>query len=268
MTLNGFCWIHVNRLHEPSRLVGPDRKKSDIDGSEAIPNFPEVSGISGVSAEVDQAPARPDQITPPERRVAIEGPARGKMLRRGERDGRSRARRGRIPPVHFLDFLDALRTQKHLVAEGDKHPRRKPLIQPSQNRQIQVIVVIVTDDHQIDPRQGFEIDPGLAHSFGTDPAEWTGALRPYGIGENVQSRQLNENRRVVDERYGDLIGAQGGLEIEGRLVSDGIRPFLIAQTSEQFDGFPKTRLFISSGIEKFSAVIVVRERVLRSSASA
>src|SRR5467141_227805 len=105
--LNGFCRIHMKGLHEPSRLVGPDRQKSDVDGSEAIPNFTEVSGISRVSAEVDQAPMRSDQITPPERPVAIEGPARGKMLCRGERDGRSRARRGRIPPVHFLDFLDA-----------------------------------------------------------------------------------------------------------------------------------------------------------------
>src|SRR5882762_419497 len=110
MTLNGLRWIHVNRLHEPSRLVGPNRQKCDIDGSEAISNFPEVSGISGVSAEVDQAPARPDQITPPERRVAIEGPARGKMLRWGEREGRYRALRGLIPSVKFLDCLDAVIT--------------------------------------------------------------------------------------------------------------------------------------------------------------
>src|SRR5712691_7167113 len=110
MGLNGLRGIHVKRLHEPSRLVGPDRQESDIDGSEAISNFPEVSRISGVSAEVDQAPTRPDQTTPPKRRVAIEGPARGKMLRGGESDGRSRARRGRIPPVHFLDFL---RSEEH-----------------------------------------------------------------------------------------------------------------------------------------------------------
>jgi len=160
------------------------------------------------------------------------------MLRRGERDRRLRARRGRVPPVHFLDFLDALRTQEYLVAQGDQHARRKPLIQPSQNREIQVIVVIVTDDHQIDPRQGVEIDPGLAHSLGTHPAEWTGSPGPDGIGENVQSRQLNQDRRVVDERDGELIGAQGGIEIEDRLVFDGIRPFLVAQTGEQFDGFP------------------------------
>src|ERR1700693_3380534 len=89
--LNGLRRIHVKRLHEPSRLVRPDRQKSDVDGSEAIANCPEVSAISGVSAEVDQAPTRPDQITPPERPVAIEGPARGKMLRRGERDRRLRA---------------------------------------------------------------------------------------------------------------------------------------------------------------------------------
>ena len=46
--LDGFLWIHVNRLHEPARFVGTDGKHRDVDCSAPLPDHAKVAAVAGV----------------------------------------------------------------------------------------------------------------------------------------------------------------------------------------------------------------------------
>jgi hypothetical protein len=51
MGLNGLIWIHVNALHEPPWLVRTNRKKRQIDRSEASSNILKERSICAIASE-------------------------------------------------------------------------------------------------------------------------------------------------------------------------------------------------------------------------
>ena len=127
--------------------------------------------------------------------------------------------------------------------------------------------MIVADDHEIDSRQGVEIDAGRANPFGTDPVERTRSLGPDGVGEDIQPRQLDQHGRMVDEGNGDLPGLEGAIQFECRLVGDGVWPFLVAHAGQHLERFPKRRLLEVTGIKESPAIVVIGNRAFRRSAS-
>ena len=86
-------------------------------------------------------------------------------------------------------------------------------MQPAQSRHVQMVVVIVTEQHGIDLRQGLEGDPGCPHAPRAREGERARPFRPYGVGQNVETTRLDQHARVADDRRaqpGDA-GVRNGL---------------------------------------------------------
>ena len=103
--------IHVNRLHEPARLVGANWQECQIDCAERAANLVKETSVARVACEVDPAISGREQESAPQGAIAIERAAGGEMLRRRQRDGHWRLRAG-LPPIEFLDASDARRAHR------------------------------------------------------------------------------------------------------------------------------------------------------------
>ena len=71
--------------------------------------------------------------------------------------------------------------------------------QPAQRRNIHMVVVIVTDEHQVDGGQQFEGEPGRMYSPRPGPLHGAGALAIHGVGQDIHSGQLDQKGHVIDE---------------------------------------------------------------------
>jgi len=205
---DSFIGGHVDRRHEPARLVGSNWQQRQAGRSEALPDVTEVLTESGVTGEIDHAPGGFDHVATPQRPVAIEHSASGKMQRRHAVDLASGEWK-RMAPVQFLDRADVLRSQQGCDSGRDDELGRSTIRQPAQAVKIQMVVVIVTNEHDVDSRKIFESHAWFAATPGTDGGKRAGPFRPDRIGQDVGVTLLKQNGGVVHERNAQLIGRHG-----------------------------------------------------------
>jgi len=79
-------WIHVNRRHEPARLVGADRKQRQIAWAEPLPNLAEERAERTVACEEKARVIDREHESAPQRAIAIERRPRGEVVRRRQRN--------------------------------------------------------------------------------------------------------------------------------------------------------------------------------------
>ena len=84
--LGRFGRVDVLRVHEPARLVRPDRQERDSGSAEACTDGRVVRAFAGVTAEVHALPLAADEVAAPEVHVAVAEPAGTPMLRGSEGD--------------------------------------------------------------------------------------------------------------------------------------------------------------------------------------
>ena len=90
--------------------------------------------------------------------------------------------------------------QRAIAQPGDEAWVVLPL-ESEQRCDVQMIVVVVTQEHDIDWRKVFEAQAWSAMSPWTSPRKRTRMIRPDWIGQDVQAAGLNQHRGVVDKRY-------------------------------------------------------------------
>ena len=122
---------------------------------------------------------------------------RRKMHRRHAVNGGSGDRQ-RIAPIQFVDGTDALGPQQTGDAERDDELGLPASRQPAQSGEIQMIVVIVAEEHNIDAGKILPPHARLAAAARTDPGERTRPLRPDRIGQDVKPLCWSSTRGVVD----------------------------------------------------------------------
>ena len=155
MGLHGRLRVHVDV--EPGLAVGADLHEIEVDGAEPASDLGEVRTVAGVAAEVDGVPPAPLQrSTSPERGV-VHPPAAG-VVARGVQwivtpssDGESH---------QSISWICAARHAPALEMGADAEAGvevRAPAGQVLHGRHVEVVVVIVGDDHGVDAgelRQG------------------------------------------------------------------------------------------------------------------
>ena len=90
-----------------------------------------------------------------------------------------------------------------------------------ESRNVHMVVMIVTEHHDVDRRQIFESDSGRRYAPRAGERNWAGPVRPYGVGEDVETARLDQHARVADNG-----GAQSGDAIvrNGLPHRDRLRP--------------------------------------------
>ncbi len=153
MRAHGLLGIHVHRGHEPARLVCADRHQRDVDRRHALTDVGEVRRVAGIANEVERDPVDAHDVAAPQRPVAVPRRARGEVLRRHARDLRRTHFRG-LPPVELVDVLAPSSPRGHHAPQAKRRDERRTVADSTERRRLEMIVVVVTDEHEIDRRQG------------------------------------------------------------------------------------------------------------------
>jgi hypothetical protein len=145
-----------------------------------------------------------------------------------------------------------------IVAErGDDEGSVRGL-QPAQRCDVEMVVVIVRQQHGIDRRQIGKGDPGCGHSARPGEADGTGPIGPERIGENVEARGLDQQRRMPDHRDPQPLDA---LIRHDRMDDDRLGPFCRRLTQLPSQHRAQRAIGIGVGrIEEAQAIEMVRSR--------
>ena len=100
---------------------------------------------------------------------------------------RGLAERQRFAPIQFVDGADPLGSQQPGDSGRNNKLRLSAIRQPAQGSQIQMIVVIVAEEHGIDAGKILPPHARLPAAARTDRGQRTRPLGPDRIGQNVKS---------------------------------------------------------------------------------
>lgn len=154
----------MNDVHEPSWLVGSDRKNGHIEGAKPSCDFGKLRMQRGITGEEDSLMAKGDGPSAPQGGVAIPWIAPGKMLRRSaaNRDAEGFCL---LPPIE----LDHVRCTASLEKLGDAER-----YEPSHSRKscdklpdgcvVEMVVMVVRDESDVDGRKALEWNCGRHES--------------------------------------------------------------------------------------------------------
>src|SRR5271156_6956655 len=109
---------------------------------------------------------------------------------------------GGLPPIHFLNLreaCDAWRGEAGADAERDGKIGAPAGGDAAQGRKVEMIVVVVTLEHEIDGGKLVEMNTGGAVARRSDEGEGAGAMGPDGIAENVEAFELDKDGGMSDE---------------------------------------------------------------------
>ena len=167
--------------------------------------------IDGASRGLDDegAPERHAMIPKPPGRPVIGGL---QMHREASIEGHARA------PVMGLRIDVAIRPPHDpVIAQRRDDARRVPSRQRGQGRHVQMVVMVVADEHRVELRQILEGDARRVHPLGSRPWHGAGALGPDGIDEDVEPLGLDEEGGVAHQRHaqGLALDAGGGMIVKG-----------------------------------------------------
>src|SRR5437868_5667471 len=106
------------------------------------------------------------------------------MHRRYAVDRQARKRYG-LPPIQFVNRPDAFRVEAPGRPSRDNERRVSTSRQPAKCRQIQVVVMIVADEHGVDAWQVLPGDPRFSPAARTDPGQRTRSFGPNWVREYI-----------------------------------------------------------------------------------
>src|SRR5580658_4656625 len=126
--------------------------------------------------------------------------------------------RQRFAPIHFVDGTYILRAKQPGDASRNNKCGISASRQPAQGGQIQVVIMIVTDEHGVDAGQMLPGYSRFSKAARTYPGERAGAFGPDRVRQDVGARLLQEHGRVVHQSDAqsaalDTAGRYGLLDI-------------------------------------------------------
>src|SRR5882757_4466196 len=209
--------------HEPAWLVGTNRQECQIHASDPFANVAEVFPVTRIARKIDLWAARAQEESAPKGAIAVTRATTRPVLCRGE--GNCRVPRFHaLPPVELVHRVQAELLEKSSVPEAGDESRRVHFLETQECFDIEVVVVIVRDEHQMDRWQLLKRKAGITDAFRADATERTGALRINRIGQYIEARELQQKRDVIDEGERDLTGCQRVRQRRARTVVDPLRP--------------------------------------------
>jgi len=122
------------------------------------------------------------------------------------------------------------------IASRDEHDRVEPVPELRQRRDIQMVIVIVAEENNVDPRQRLPCHAGITNPLRPRPTDRTRAFRPDRVGEDGDAADLNQEGSVIDEGDCNVIALTWLAKRWNVLVLDSIRPPAAFFTEHLQDG--------------------------------
>ena len=189
----------------PQRVVPADLDHREVERPEALPDLGEVRAEAAVAAVKDalvrakKRPSRPERpvfvVEKPPRRVA------------GRRSGDLHRPDGRLlPPVQLRNLLRGHAPRFEVCAHAERHHKpRRPRRQFAHHARVEVVVVVVREDHGVERRKLGHRNRRFKEALHAKQPPRRG-VRPDGrVGEEAFSVEFEQHRRVAEP-----CGADGG----------------------------------------------------------
>ena len=160
-----------------------------------------------------KTPCRGERIANDDHSVAFRLPKRaaGKVLRRCCRHHHVGAGQAmRLPPVELDDALGryAPRFEVRSDAQRRHHRHRAVPGERMDRRVVQVVVVIVRDQHRVHRRQIPQAHRNRLKALGPDQPERRRALAPDGVGQHAHAIDLDQHRRMTEPGHSQAAGGR------------------------------------------------------------
>ena len=107
----------------------------------------------------------------------------------------------RCAPIQFVNGTDVVGPQQSGDARWNDELLMSKIRQPPQSSKIQMIVVVVAEQHDIDTGKIVQPHPRGPAAPGTDEAQRAGPLRPDRIGQEMKAALLQQHAGMVDQRH-------------------------------------------------------------------
>jgi len=194
--------IHVMRRHEPAGFVGADGQKGNVEARMPGCNGLKVPAATqpGIAGKIDRMTATAHHKGGPERMIAVVGGPGGPMMSRFNERLKTGSECNAFAPIQRCHG-DAcvMSPDDGVVAERGHDLRLIASPEPHKGRQVEVIVVVVRDEHRIDPGQPVEWDTWRIVPPWSCKRHGAGALGPDRVREDVVAGNLDQEGRVADE---------------------------------------------------------------------
>src|ERR1700726_38676 len=110
-----------------------------------------------------------------------------------------------LPPISLRHLPSSVGSQERSYPQWCE-PRNRGIARGDARdcRGIEVIIVVVGENHGVNRRQAVEVHSWRNPAPGTDELQRRGALAPDGVDENVEPRDLEQERCMSDPRHREL----------------------------------------------------------------
>ena len=258
---DGFLGVLVLALHEPARLVGADRQHGEAEGAVFCGGGLVVDAVvkAGVADMVDLAGRCRDDEGGPERHASVVHAARRPVMAWLRIDGNAVGKRDAVAPVHDRNHgLGHGLADQRVVAEGGDDLRRMTPAEAGKRLKIEMVVVIVGDDHEVYRRQSLEGDARFDHAFRPGEGKGAGAFRPDGIGEDVEAGDLDQQAGMADHGDAQAVAADAfGRRCRLRRAFDPLRPAGALAIGPPFPEIAEIAGFHAFRVEEADAVEMI-----------
>lgn len=146
-----------------------------------------------VAGEIYGTVLRLNDVPAPQSFVLVEDSPAGKMQCRNTMNSRF-IELLRFAPIELISRPYLFGPEQSGYAYGNNECDASPPRQPAQGRKVQMIVVVVADQHDVDLRKILLPDSGVSSAARPYPGKWARALRPDWIGQNVGAPLLEQHR--------------------------------------------------------------------------
>ena len=173
---------------------------------------------AGIASVVNVAVRGADNEGRPQAEIAVAQAARRPMLRGLQYGFNALAELDALLPIAFVHFYLGIffGDEVSVVERHEVTNARLRGVQAADGGEVEVVVVIVRDQHPIDGREVGDVDARGVDALGAGKAEGAGAFRPMRVEQDVDASGLDEHGGVADEAQAELLAsdALGGIVAE------------------------------------------------------
>src|SRR5258706_9697425 len=150
----------MNGVHEPSRKVSSNWQQHQTESAKAVLDLFEVDAHGRIARKINVSRSSLNDETAPECAVNIAQTATREMLRRDTSHTPMIGQLSLFPPIKFYRVRYSMILKQRSIAQRANEARLVPLIQPDKRCDIQMIVMVVTQEYDIDWWKAFEAQAG------------------------------------------------------------------------------------------------------------
>ncbi|MNQ52647.1 hypothetical protein D3C85_666710 [compost metagenome] len=217
---------HVHVL--PALVVGPGLEEGHVERAETLADLLEAIEVTAVTAEEEIGSLPANDPGGPQGLVAIAKATAGEVLGRGG-DKLNAADPGLLPPIQLPDLVpgDTPGNQARPHAER-RDEVADLLLQRQDGVMVEVVVVIMGEDHRLYGGQRIQGDGRCVPALGAKPLHRRGALAEHGIRQPELALQFEQQTGVAEAPHAVVRGGYQpftahGLHRDGAIRHSAIR---------------------------------------------